>query len=348
MASGARRAGDRAGNRAERSAEGGRVSGRVERAGAPAGLDDDRRTAERGDHPVAQQESPLRRRRARRHLRDHDAPVGDAPEQLLVPARVEAIQAAGENRDGRALTGERRTVRRSVDAVGGTRHDRESAVDEPARRLDRHVLAVAGRRPSADERDRPLERRRACRRRRAPTGRTARAPRARRAAAGQSSSPGTSNRIPNRAACRSASSAGADALRGRQRLSASVHWSAEISASQTSASSAASSSASTPEMTRSSAATGPSACHQHPGIPIARLGDGRPRRSREAFGDAVAIQLLPRDRADQRRELRLGDSRDAHATAACRRSRARPTWSSPGRSAPSRSAIVQASRSTRS
>ena len=69
-----------------------------------------------------------------------------------------------------------------------------------------------------------------------------------------------------------------------------------------------------------------------PGIPVTRLGDRRPRRAREPLGDLVAIQLLARDRADQRGELRLGESDDAHAAAACRRKRARPTWSSPGRS----------------
>ena len=68
--------------------------------------------------------------------------------------RVEAIDAAGEERDGRAVAGEGGPMRHAVDAVGAARDDGEPTVDEARRGFHRDVLAVAGRRASADEGDR--------------------------------------------------------------------------------------------------------------------------------------------------------------------------------------------------
>src|SRR5690606_750485 len=49
------------------------------------------------------------------------------------------------------------SMRGAVDAKRRPRDDREAAIDEPARRLDRDVLPVTGRRPGTDDRDRQIE-----------------------------------------------------------------------------------------------------------------------------------------------------------------------------------------------
>jgi hypothetical protein len=70
--------------------------------------------------------------------------------------RVEAINPSGEDCHGLAGAREGRSVGHPVDSVGGTRDDREAAIDQPRGCLHRHVLAVACRGAGPDQGDRVL------------------------------------------------------------------------------------------------------------------------------------------------------------------------------------------------
>ena len=119
-------------------------------------------------------------RRAARQFGDDRAGLRDAGEERLVAERVEAIDAAGEERDRRAVAREGGAMRHAVDAVGTAGDDREPAIDETGRGLPsrraRRTRSRHARRPARWSGRARRERRCV----RAPTGRSARARRARR------------------------------------------------------------------------------------------------------------------------------------------------------------------------
>ena len=87
----------------------------------------------------------------------HDQPVlTDPVQQRGVTGRVGDVDTAREHRNGEPVSGQRRAVRGTVDAVCAARHHRHIALDQTRRELGRHVLAVAGARPCPDDRDRAL------------------------------------------------------------------------------------------------------------------------------------------------------------------------------------------------
>ena len=69
-------------------------------------------------------------------------------------ARVGHVHAAGEHRDGHAVGAERAPVRRGVDPEGAAGDHRQAARGDGRGELGRHVGAVGGRGPRADDRDR--------------------------------------------------------------------------------------------------------------------------------------------------------------------------------------------------
>src|SRR5262249_41847814 len=95
-----------------------RVPRGVEGAAAQCRLDHHGASAQRGDHPVADQETVPGRHPAWWPLADERALLADGPEQLTVANRVVTVHAARENRNGRPAHGERALVRAPVDPEG--------------------------------------------------------------------------------------------------------------------------------------------------------------------------------------------------------------------------------------
>ena len=85
-----------------------------------------------------------------------DRPLQDA-EERVVAARVKPVDSPGQKRDSLAAARESGAVRHPVDAIGGARDNRETAIDKPRRSLHSDVLAVARGGPRAHECDRVAE-----------------------------------------------------------------------------------------------------------------------------------------------------------------------------------------------
>jgi hypothetical protein len=295
---------------------------RVERSGPPPGFDDDRRIGQRRDEPVAQQEAPLGRRRPGRDL-GHDHPaIGDPAKQLLVTAGVEPIEPAGEHRDGRAAARQGGAVCRTVDAVRGSGHDREAAVDEAAGRLDRDVLAIAGRGSRTHEGDRTVER--------AQPRRIATHPEREGrvhveviqllwpvVVTGNEHAHAEPPRLAQREQHRRRRCAWSPPLEGIRPLVGGQHICRRPVQFGDQVVRIRAGNHALQRLHR------PDCLDQRSGVTVARLGDHGPGRTCEPFGDLLAIEVLARRSADERRELRLRDACDAHA-AACRSSSARP------------------------
>ena len=132
-----------------------REIGRDERAGALARLDDDGGSRESGNDPVAGRKSPRRRLDPRLVLRDHEpAACHDRAGELGVCCGIVAVDTAPEDRDRRAVRGERSAMRLAVDAARHTADDhrtrsRRFGREEPR---DRATVARAGSR--SDDRER--------------------------------------------------------------------------------------------------------------------------------------------------------------------------------------------------
>ncbi len=84
------------------------------------------------------------------------------------------------------------------------------------------------------------------------------------------------------------------------------------------------------------------------GDSVAGLGDSGPGGAGEAFFDRLPIEVSAGDRAHQFGDLGLFQSEHAHVDIALLRYSACPSWAAVGLASPARSAIVHASRSTRS
>ena len=130
------------------------VPGGVERAAAQRRLHHDGAAAERGDHPVADQEAVPGRQPARRPLADGRASLADGAEQVVVALRVVAVHAAGQHGDREAAGGDRATVRTAVDAEGATGDDRPALLGQGNRHVGADMRAVRGRRAGAHDRHR--------------------------------------------------------------------------------------------------------------------------------------------------------------------------------------------------
>src|SRR2546430_13263072 len=78
--------------------------GRDQGAALHAGLDDDRRFAERGDDPVSLWETSRRRFRARRMLGDDESALANLPMESAMPRRVRHVDAGPED-GGRSPSG---------------------------------------------------------------------------------------------------------------------------------------------------------------------------------------------------------------------------------------------------
>ena len=93
---------------------------------------------------------------AGRPLAEQQAVFGDAVEEQGVAARVDPVDAAGEDGDGAAGSGQGAPVGGRVDAEGAARDDRPAPLGQPVAQLGRDVLAVVGAGPGPDDRHRPL------------------------------------------------------------------------------------------------------------------------------------------------------------------------------------------------
>ena len=155
MTPGRRRRGHRSGNNAERSAKFDGVVCRIERAGAPTCFDHHCRLCHGSNQPIALQKTPLCRREARRHFSDHRAACDDALQQGVVPARVEAVNAAGQHGNRVPFLSEGGAVRHAVNAVGGAGDNRKLLAHQTRNKFHRHVFAIASGCARADNRNRP-------------------------------------------------------------------------------------------------------------------------------------------------------------------------------------------------
>ena len=99
--------GHRTGHGEDRSTEALGVACGGQRARAQGRLHHDRPSGERGDQTVAHQEAAAVGRRPRRHLGDEQPVAGDAGEECVVARRVGDVDAAGQDRDRRAMGGQR-------------------------------------------------------------------------------------------------------------------------------------------------------------------------------------------------------------------------------------------------
>ena len=157
MAARRRGARNRTRHRPDRATQLRGVARGVEGSGSPARLDHDRRAARSRNESVALQEPPARGCGAARDLRHHDPALDDPGEQSLVTRRIEAVNSSGQEGHRRARTGERRAMGDAVDAVCGTRDNREPAVHQTGRGLDGDVFAVPGGRARPHDGDRAAE-----------------------------------------------------------------------------------------------------------------------------------------------------------------------------------------------
>ena len=149
-----RRAGHRPGHAHHDAVQQARPVRGVERAAAHRRLDDHRADRDGRDEPVAGQEPKLGRGAPRRHLRDHEpAGLGDVGQQVAVPCRVGAVDAAGEHRDRRPAPRKGTAVSRLVDAVGGAGHDGDAFGRDMGGELAGHRGAVRRRRAGPHDRD---------------------------------------------------------------------------------------------------------------------------------------------------------------------------------------------------
>src|SRR5690606_18421206 len=118
------------------------------------GLDDHGAPGEGGDHPVAEDEPALRGVLPGRQLADDQPLFGDPADQLGVPARVRAVDPAGQDGDGGATGGERAAVGGAVYPVGTAGDHDPAALGEPGGQGGGPVGPVLGAGPGADDRHR--------------------------------------------------------------------------------------------------------------------------------------------------------------------------------------------------
>ena len=119
------------------------MTGRVQRARPPAGLKYDGRHTRCRDQSVALQKSPLGGWGPARELRNDDTRRGDPVKKGVVAARIEAVDTASKKGDGVPFARESGSVRHPIDSVSRPRHDRVATINETCGRLHRYVLAVA-------------------------------------------------------------------------------------------------------------------------------------------------------------------------------------------------------------
>jgi len=91
-------------------------------------------------------------------LRDDQAGLGDPIEEQAVAGRVAPVDSAGEHGDRRPPGGEGPAVGGGVDAEGAARDHRPASFGEAVGQVGRHVVAVGGAGPRADHGDRALAR----------------------------------------------------------------------------------------------------------------------------------------------------------------------------------------------
>jgi hypothetical protein len=140
-------------HRADGPADLGREVRGGQRAGLLRRLDDDGRRGERGDDPVAGHEAPAVRVRARGHLRDHRAALGDGRVQPPAARRIGDVRARGEHADRRPGRLERARVRRRIDPERQPRDDRYPRGRQAATDAARDVEPVRGCAPRPDHGD---------------------------------------------------------------------------------------------------------------------------------------------------------------------------------------------------
>ena len=159
MASGGSGGRDRARKRSDGASDRHGVVGSGERPGSKGRFDDDDRSRERRNDPIAGKEAMLVRARPGRSL-GADCPA--APQNLKVQVRVGGrivpVDAAGGNGDGVSVGGERAPVRGDVDAERPSRNDVDARIGKLVRDVGRDFHAVRRGIPGSDDgRARPGE-----------------------------------------------------------------------------------------------------------------------------------------------------------------------------------------------
>ncbi|OEI69459.1 hypothetical protein Cus16_0063 [Curtobacterium sp. ER1/6] len=142
-----RRRGERPGHREDRAAQLRGVVCGVERPGPRSRLHHHGRAPQRGDQPVPREEPPPGRSRPGRRLGEQRALPRDVPQQLDVAGRVELVDPAREDRGRRGAGRDGDPVRGGVDAVGAAADDRAPGIGRRRGDLRRRLGARHGVRP---------------------------------------------------------------------------------------------------------------------------------------------------------------------------------------------------------